>query len=94
MTEDEVLNEFRAAGALLEGHFILTSGLRSSVYVQKVFLFQDPQRTERVCRALAEKAKAAFGQIDVVVAPAVGGDRARLRNRTPSRRQGDLRRAR
>jgi orotate phosphoribosyltransferase len=72
MTEDEVLNEFRAAGALLEGHFILTSGLRSSVFIQKVFVFQDPARTARLCEALALKARAAFGPIDVVVAPAVG----------------------
>ncbi len=68
-----MLAEFRAAGALLEGHFILTSGLRSPVFLQKVFVFQDPRRTERLCAALAEKATAAFGPIDVVVSPAVGG---------------------
>ena len=73
MTPDEVLNEFRAAGALLEGHFILTSGLRSPIFLQKAFVFQNPARTERLCRELAVKAKAAFGPIDVVVSPAVGG---------------------
>jgi orotate phosphoribosyltransferase len=73
MTKDEVLAEFRAAGALLEGHFILSSGLRSPVFLQKMFVFQDPVRTERLCKALAEKAIAAFGPIDVVVSPAVGG---------------------
>ena len=73
MTEDQVLAEFREAGALLEGHFILTSGLRSPVFLQKVFVFQDPRRTERLCAALAEKASARFGPIDVVVSPAVGG---------------------
>lgn len=73
MTQDEVLAEFRAAGALLEGHFILTSGLRSPVFLQKVFVFQDPWRTARLCAALAEKALAAFGPVDVVVSPAVGG---------------------
>ncbi|MBW8617361.1 MAG: orotate phosphoribosyltransferase [Hyphomicrobiales bacterium] len=73
MTEDEVLAEFRAAGALLEGHFILSSGLRSPVFLQKMFVFQDPKRTERLCRALAKKAEARFGKIDVVVSPAVGG---------------------
>ncbi len=73
MTEDEVLDEFRAAGALLEGHFILSSGLRSSVFLQKVFIFQDPVRTARLCAALAEKVRARFGTIDVVVSPAVGG---------------------
>jgi orotate phosphoribosyltransferase len=73
MTEDQVLDEFRAAGALLEGHFILTSGLRSPVFLQKVFVFQDPKRTERLCAALAAKITARFGAIDVVVSPAVGG---------------------
>jgi len=73
MTQDEVLAEFRAAGALLEGHFILSSGLRSPVFLQKMFIFQDPVRTATLCKALAEKAHAAFGKIDVVVSPAVGG---------------------
>lgn len=73
MTQDEVVAEFRAAGALLEGHFILSSGLRSPVFLQKMFIFQDPVRTERLCKALAQKAEAAFGRIDYVVSPAVGG---------------------
>jgi len=73
MTQDEVLAEFREAGALLEGHFILSSGLRSPIFLQKMFIFQDPQRTAKLCKALAEKAEAAFGRIDVVVSPAVGG---------------------
>ncbi len=73
MTQDEVLEEFRAAGALLEGHFILSSGLRSPVFLQKVFVFQDPRRTERLCAALAAQIQARFGDIDVVVSPAVGG---------------------
>jgi orotate phosphoribosyltransferase len=72
MTESEVLDEFRAAGALLEGHFILSSGLHSPVFFQKNFIFMDPVRTEKVCRALADKVTAAFGKIDVVVSPAVG----------------------
>jgi len=73
MTPTEVLDEFRAAGALLEGHFVLSSGLHSSVFLQKMFIFMDPVRTERLCRALAERARQAFGAIDVVVSPAVGG---------------------
>jgi orotate phosphoribosyltransferase len=73
MTKDEVLAEFRAAGALLEGHFILSSGLRSPVFLQKMFVFQDPRRTERLCKALADKVRARFGTIDLVVSPAVGG---------------------
>ena len=73
LTAEEALDEFRAAGALLEGHFVLSSGLHSPVFLQKMFVFQDPARTERLCRALAAKAREAFGDIDVVVSPAVGG---------------------
>ena len=73
MTATDVLEEFRSAGALLEGHFILSSGLHSPVFLQKMFVFQDPARTERVCRALAEKIREAFGSVDYVVSPAVGG---------------------
>jgi len=73
LTQTQVLDEFRSAGALLEGHFILSSGLRSPVFLQKMFVFQDPARTERLCRALAELARETFGAIDVVVSPALGG---------------------
>ncbi len=73
MTQDEVLAEFRAAGALLEGHFILSSGLRSPVFLQKMLVFQDPVRTARLCSALAEKITARFGQVDLIVSPAMGG---------------------
>jgi orotate phosphoribosyltransferase len=72
MNQDQVLDEFRAAGALLEGHFILSSGLHSPVFFQKNAVFMDPARTERLCKALADKARAAFGKIEVVVSPAVG----------------------
>jgi orotate phosphoribosyltransferase len=51
MIDDDVLAEFRDAGALLDGHFILSSGLRSPVLLQKMFVFQDPARTERLCKA-------------------------------------------
>jgi orotate phosphoribosyltransferase len=73
MTEAEVLDEFRAANALLEGHFILSSGLRSPVFLQKMLVFQDPVRTERLARALAEAITNAFGKVDLVVSPAMGG---------------------
>ncbi len=73
MTPDDVREEFRAAGALLEGHFILSSGRRSPVFLQKMFVFMDPARTERLCRALADRVTARFGRIDLVVSPAVGG---------------------
>ena len=73
MTEDEVLAEFRAADALLNGHFILSSGLHSPVFLQKMLVFQDPKRTERLCRALGEAITARFGDVDLIVSPAVGG---------------------
>jgi orotate phosphoribosyltransferase len=73
MNTQDVLDEFRAAGALLEGHFILSSGRRSPVFLQKMFVFQDPERTARLCKALAAKVTEGFGRIDVVVSPAVGG---------------------
>ncbi|NDA46579.1 MAG: orotate phosphoribosyltransferase [Alphaproteobacteria bacterium] len=73
MTQEEVLDEFRGAGALLTGHFILTSGRRSPIFLQKMFVFMYPDRTERLCRALAQKVEATFGKIDIVVSPAVGG---------------------
>ena len=55
MTEDEALQEFRDAGALLTGHFILTSGFRSSTYLQCARVMMEPARGERLCAALAEK---------------------------------------
>lgn len=73
MTQDEVLEEFRESSALLHGHFILSSGLRSPVFLQKMRVFQDPVRTARLCAALAEKIVARFGPVDMVVSPAVGG---------------------
>ena len=73
MTGEEVLQEFRDAGALLEGHFILSSGRRSPVFLQKMLVFQYPERTERICRALAEKIRESYGQVDVIVSPAMGG---------------------
>lgn len=74
MTEAEAIQIFRDSGAILEGHFILSSGLRSPVFVQKARVFMYPDRTEKVCRALAESVKAAgLGPIDLIVSPAVGG---------------------
>ena len=74
MTQDEVLEIFRKAGAILEGHFILSSGLRSPVFLQKAKVFQYPDQTEILCKALAEKIMdAGFGNVDAVIGPAVGG---------------------
>ncbi|TIT01473.1 orotate phosphoribosyltransferase [Mesorhizobium sp.] len=74
MNTDEVLGIFREAGAVLEGHFILTSGLRSPVFLQKARVFMHADKTERLCKALAERIRAAVsGKIDYVVGPAIGG---------------------
>jgi len=74
MTDDEVLAEFRAAGALLEGHFILSSGLRSPRYLQCARVLMDPARAGRLCAALAAKVRARIGNgIDLVASPAMGG---------------------
>lgn len=73
MSAVDVLKEFREAGALLEGHFILSSGRRSPVFLQKMLVFQYPERTERICRALADKIREAYGRVDAIVSPAMGG---------------------
>ena len=73
MTDAETLAVFRDAGALMEGHFILSSGLHSPVFLQKMLVFQDPVPTERLGRALAEAITSRFGPVDLVVSPAVGG---------------------
>ncbi len=73
MTSDDVLDEFRGAGALREGHFVLSSGLHSPVFLQKNLVFMDGERCARLCKALAEKVIAAVGPVDVAISPAVGG---------------------
>lgn len=73
MNNEEVLQVFRDAGALLEGHFILSSGRRSPVFLQKALVFSQPKLSEKLCSALAEKVRARLGEIDVVVGPAMGG---------------------
>jgi orotate phosphoribosyltransferase len=74
MTEDEVLAEFRAADALLEGHFILSSGLRSSRYLQCARVLMNPARGARLADALAARLPVELRQrIQAVVSPAMGG---------------------
>lgn len=74
MDTRQVLDVFREAGAVLEGHFILTSGLRSPVFLQKARVFMHADKTELLCRALAERIREqAPARIDYVVGPAVGG---------------------
>jgi orotate phosphoribosyltransferase len=74
MDTSEVIDIFREAGAVLEGHFILTSGLRSPIFLQKARVFMHADKTEKLCRALADAIRAAVpGPLDYVVGPAVGG---------------------
>jgi orotate phosphoribosyltransferase len=73
LTHEEVLGEFRAAGALLEGHFILSSGLHSPRYLQCARVLMDPARSERLCRAIAAKVRAGGIDVDLVASPAMGG---------------------
>ena len=74
MTAEDVIQEFRSAGALLEGHFILSSGLRSSKYLQCARVLMDGARAERLAIALAAKLPPELREtVDVVVSPAMGG---------------------
>ncbi|MFT6071798.1 MAG: orotate phosphoribosyltransferase [Alphaproteobacteria bacterium] len=68
-----IIDEFKDAGALLEGHFLLSSGRHSAVFLQKNLVMMYPERAERACKALAEKITSQFGQVDVIISPAVGG---------------------
>ncbi len=69
-----VLDEFRGAGAYLEGHFILSSGLHSPVFLQKALVYQYPERMARLCKALADRVRAEIDPLpEVIVSPAVGG---------------------
>ena len=74
MTDDQVLAEFRAAEALLEGHFILSSGLRSPKYLQCARVLMDPSRADRLAQALAAKLPSEIrDRIEAVISPAMGG---------------------
>jgi len=74
MSDEDILAEFRAADALLEGHFILSSGLRSPRYLQCARVLMDGARAERLASALAAKIPANIrAEIEVVVSPAMGG---------------------
>ncbi|KUO57895.1 MAG: Orotate phosphoribosyltransferase [Sphingomonadales bacterium BRH_c3] len=74
MTEDEVLSEFRSCGALLEGHFKLSSGRHSAHYLQCARVLMNPERGGRLALALAQKLPREIrSRVDVVVSPAMGG---------------------
>src|SRR5688500_10191979 len=71
---EDVFRLFRDRGALLEGHFILSSGLRSPVFLQKARVFMYPDRAERLCKALAEVIRdGGYADVSKIVSPAVGG---------------------
>lgn len=73
MNSSEALKEFEDVGALQKGHFILSSGLHSDTYLNKSIVSMYPDRTERLCKALAQKARERVeGEIDFVVSPAMG----------------------
>lgn len=74
MTEDEILAEFRAADALLSGHFLLSSGRHSAHYLQCARVLMDTERAARLAVALAQKLPRDLrAEIDLVVSPAMGG---------------------
>ena len=74
MTEEEILAEFRNCDALLEGHFILSSGRHSRQYLQCARLLMDPARAARMAKALADKLPGHIRRsIDIVISPAMGG---------------------
>ena len=74
MNETAVLDEFRTAGALLEGHFILSSGLHSARYLQCARVLANPARAARLAQAVAAKIPTALrSAIEIVVSPAMGG---------------------
>lgn len=74
MNTNEFLDEMRAAEALLEGHFVLSSGQHSGAYLQCARFLMDAKRAERACSALADKVRSQVsGEIDIVFSPAMGG---------------------
>jgi orotate phosphoribosyltransferase len=75
MKDEEILSHFRETNALLEGHFLLSSGLHSNRYLQCAKVLMYPDRAALLCQALADKVEKTLGKnaVDVVVAPAMGG---------------------
>lgn len=71
MNPEQVIDEFRTTGALLEGHFQLTSGLHSTVYLQCALVLQFPDKAEAFGRAIAEKYRGE--RVQLVASPAIGG---------------------
>ena len=73
LSHKKSLNILKKTNALLEGHFVLSSGLHSSKYIQCAKLLSFPSKAEIICKSLSNKIKKSFKQIDLVLAPAMGG---------------------
>ncbi len=73
LSHKKSLNILRKTNALLEGHFILSSGLHSSKYIQCAKLMSFPNKAEKICKSLSNKIKKNFKKIDLILAPAMGG---------------------
>lgn len=73
MTTEEALEYYRKSGAILKGHFRLTSGRHADTYMQSAKVFVDPACSEKLCAALVEKLNAAGVEADMVISPAIGG---------------------
>jgi orotate phosphoribosyltransferase len=74
MTEDEILSEFRSVEALLEGHFLLSSGRHSAYYLQCARLLMNPERAGRIALAITQKIPRELrSEVEVVISPAMGG---------------------
>ena len=67
------LNILKKTDALLEGHFVLSSGLHSSKYIQCAKLLSHPNLAQKICKSLANKIKKKYRKIDLILAPAMGG---------------------
>ena len=73
LSHKKSLNILKKTNALLEGHFVLSSGLHSSKYIQCAKLLSFPHLADKICLALAKKIKKKFKKIDLILAPAMGG---------------------
>jgi len=73
LSHKKSLNILKKTNALLEGHFVLSSGLHSSKYIQCAKLLSFPNQANEICRSLAKKIKKKFKKIDLILAPAIGG---------------------
>jgi orotate phosphoribosyltransferase len=73
LSHKKSLDILRKTSALLEGHFVLSSGLHSSKYIQCAKLLSFPSKAQQICKSLANKIKKNFKKIDLILAPAMGG---------------------